>query len=65
MSVGFIAGHDQRIDDADGRLVERVKVKQMPECLSLTEPAYPRREVLAVRAASGRRRTRRVGGVGA
>jgi len=49
VSVGFYPGIDRQDRDADGPLVRRSKVKQMPEWSLVDEPAYKGAEVLAVR----------------
>jgi HK97 family phage prohead protease len=50
-SVGFYPGQDAKVFDDDGPLVERVKVKSMPEWSLVDQPAYVGSEVLAVRSA--------------
>lgn len=52
VSVGFYPGVDRPDHDADGPLVRRVKVRQMPEWSLVDEPAYAGSEVLAVRAST-------------
>jgi HK97 family phage prohead protease len=52
VSVGFYPGKDERVYDQDGPLVERVKVRQMPEWSLVDEPAYAGAEVLAIRQAT-------------
>lgn len=49
-SVGFYPGVNRNDRDADGPLVRRVKVKQMPEWSLVDQPAYVGSEVLAVRS---------------
>jgi HK97 family phage prohead protease len=52
VSVGFYDGESRQAFDDDGPLVERVKVKSMPEWSLVDEPAYAGAEVLAVRHAT-------------
>lgn len=51
VSVGFYPGIDRPAHDQDGPLLERVRVKRMPEWSLVDEPAYRGSEVLAVREA--------------
>jgi HK97 family phage prohead protease len=50
VSVGFYPGQDAKVYDDDGPLVERVRVKSMPEWSLVDDPAYKGAEVLAVRS---------------
>lgn len=51
ISAGFVAGESRTVQDADGPLVERVRVKSLPEISLVDEPAYAGAQVLAVRSA--------------
>lgn len=48
VSIGFVPGEDRAGEDADGPLLERVRVKQLPEASLVDQPAYPQAEVLAL-----------------
>jgi HK97 family phage prohead protease len=50
VSIGFEAGQSQRDDTPDGPLVQRLRVKRLPEVSLVDQPAYPEARVLAVRA---------------
>jgi HK97 family phage prohead protease len=52
VSVGFYDGQSRQVMDDDGPLVERIKVRQMPEWSLVSQPAFPGAEVLAVRSAN-------------
>lgn len=52
VSVGFIPGTDRKGSDADGPLVERIRVKRLKEVSLVGSPVHPGAKVLAVRSAT-------------
>ena len=50
VSVGYVAGHSESGQDADGPLVQRLRVKRLAEVSLTPAAAYEGAEVLAVRS---------------